>query len=136
MVPAHRQKETVVENHNHNVNHSCITRTGKSRIEEFSGELAHIDPVPPGIKESDFDLEEELRLIENLLYDNSSLRPLEELNAEIADTILESLSLFLILVEDSDSQMEEIDLFLATDDLMPPSIKNDDYDSERDIHFR
>nr|GEV21074.1 hypothetical protein [Tanacetum cinerariifolium] len=31
--------------------------------------------------------------------------------------------------------MDEIDLFLATDDLLPPSIKSDDYDSEGDIHF-
>nr|GEW98203.1 hypothetical protein [Tanacetum cinerariifolium] len=37
--------------------------------------------------------------------------------------------------KDSDSHIEEIDLFLATDDLMPPGIKNDDYDSEGDIHF-
>nr|GFA71506.1 hypothetical protein [Tanacetum cinerariifolium] len=36
---------------------------------------------------------------------------------------------------DSDSYLEEIDLFLATDDLMPPTIENDDYDSEGDIHF-
>nr|GEY16069.1 hypothetical protein [Tanacetum cinerariifolium] len=62
------------------------------------------------IEEADFDLEEEIRLVENLLYDNSSQRPL-------------------------DSHMEEIDLFLATVDLMPPSIKNDDYDSEGDINF-
>ncbi|GJR19160.1 hypothetical protein Tco_0967687 [Tanacetum coccineum] len=34
-----------------------------------------------------------------------------------------------------DSLMEEIDLFLASDDLMPPRIENDDYDSEGDIHF-
>ncbi|GKC40519.1 hypothetical protein Tco_1052903 [Tanacetum coccineum] len=27
-------------------------------LEEFSGELAHIDPIPPGIEEADFDLEE------------------------------------------------------------------------------
>nr|GEW46095.1 hypothetical protein [Tanacetum cinerariifolium] len=31
--------------------------------------------------------------------------------------------------------MDEIDLFLATNDLMPPGIKYDDYDSEGDIHF-
>nr|GEZ08855.1 hypothetical protein [Tanacetum cinerariifolium] len=31
-------------------------------LEEFSSELAHIDPVPPGIEEADFDLEEEIRL--------------------------------------------------------------------------
>nr|GEV90884.1 hypothetical protein [Tanacetum cinerariifolium] len=104
-------------------------------LEEFSGELAHIDPIPPRIEEDDFDLEEEIRLIENLSYDNSSPRPSKELNGEIADTILESLSPSPILVEDSDSLIEEIDLFLATYDLMPSGIENDDYDSEGDIHF-
>ncbi|GKD87494.1 hypothetical protein Tco_1358648, partial [Tanacetum coccineum] len=69
-------------------------------LEEFSGELAHIDPIPPGIEESDFDLKEEIRLVENLSYDNLSPRPPEELNAEIADTIVESLSPPLIPVED------------------------------------
>ncbi|GJY93658.1 hypothetical protein Tco_0509440 [Tanacetum coccineum] len=38
-------------------------------------------------------------------------------------------------LEDSDSLMEEIDLFLASDDSMPPGIEDDDYDSEGDIHF-
>nr|GEW33608.1 hypothetical protein [Tanacetum cinerariifolium] len=104
-------------------------------LEEFSGKLTHIDPIPPGIKEADFDLEEEIHLVENLSYDNSFPRPPKELNAEIADTILESLSPSLIHVEDSDSHMEEIDLFFVMDDLMPPGIKNDDYDSEGDIHF-
>ncbi|GKA18101.1 hypothetical protein Tco_0697938 [Tanacetum coccineum] len=41
-------------------------------LEEFSGELAHIDPIPPGIEKADFDLEEEIRFAENLSYDNSS----------------------------------------------------------------
>ncbi|GJZ03656.1 hypothetical protein Tco_0536931 [Tanacetum coccineum] len=104
-------------------------------LEEFSGELAHIDPIPPGIEKADFDLEEEIRLVKNLLYDNSSPRPPEELNLEIADMIFESLSPSPILVEDSDSLMEEIDLFLASDDSMPPGIKDDDYDSEGDIRF-
>ncbi|GJY32798.1 hypothetical protein Tco_0417267, partial [Tanacetum coccineum] len=201
-------------------------------FEEFSGELAHIDPIPPGIEKADFYLEEEIRLVENLLYDNSSPRPPEELNLEIADTILESLSLHLLsplrinddsedednstflpenelsILEpssprppsepldvclnfkpdtamkndedfnqgeivlslnvedvnsftfviwtflpsftypedllasweaphslDSDSLMEEIDLFLASDDSMPPGIKDDDYDLKGDIRF-
>nr|GEV67110.1 RNA-directed DNA polymerase, eukaryota, reverse transcriptase zinc-binding domain protein [Tanacetum cinerariifolium] len=59
----------------------------------------------------------------------------EKSNSEISDATIESLSLSPIPVEDSDSQMEEIDLFLATDDLMPPGIENDDYDSEGDIYF-
>ncbi|GKB90017.1 putative reverse transcriptase domain-containing protein, partial [Tanacetum coccineum] len=102
-------------------------------FEEFSDGLAHIDPIPPGIEKADFDLGEEIRLVENLWYDNSSPRPPEELNLEIADTILESLSPFPIPIADSDSLMEEIDLFLASDDSMPPGIEDDDYDSEGDI---
>ncbi|GKB73100.1 hypothetical protein Tco_0934512, partial [Tanacetum coccineum] len=54
---------------------------------------------------------------------------------EIADTILESLSPSPIPVADSDSLMEEIDVFLASDDSMPLGIKDDDYDSEGDIRF-
>nr|GFA06821.1 hypothetical protein [Tanacetum cinerariifolium] len=38
-----------------------------------------------------------------------------------------------ILVKDIDTLMEEIDLFCTPDYPMPPSIKYDDYDSERDI---
>nr|GEW15555.1 hypothetical protein [Tanacetum cinerariifolium] len=67
-------------------------------LKEFSGKLAHINPILPGIKEADFDLEEEI-------------------------------------LEDSDSLMDEIDLFLATDELLPPNIESDNYDSEGDIHF-
>ncbi|GJR59864.1 hypothetical protein Tco_1502026 [Tanacetum coccineum] len=101
-------------------------------LEKFSGELAHIDPIPPGIVDTDLEPEEEIRLIENLLYENSSPK---ERNSEIADTIVESLSPHPIPVKDSDSLMEEIDLFLASDESMPPGIENDDYDSEGDIRF-
>ncbi|GKF07777.1 hypothetical protein Tco_0042001, partial [Tanacetum coccineum] len=104
-----------------------------SLLEEFFGELAHIDLIPPGIDEPDFDPEEDIRLIEKLLYDNSSPRPSEELNSEIYDAIIESFSPSHIPVEGSDSLMEEIDIFLAPDDSIPPGIENDDYDSEGDI---
>ncbi|GJV90871.1 hypothetical protein Tco_1538684 [Tanacetum coccineum] len=76
---------------------------------------------------------EEIRLVEKLLYDNSYPRPLEEFNSENSD--IESFSPFPIPVEDSDSLIEEIDLFLTPDDSMPPGIENDDYDSEGDILF-
>ncbi|GJS28557.1 hypothetical protein Tco_0489177 [Tanacetum coccineum] len=104
-------------------------------LEEFSGELAHTFPIPSGVVDTDSEPEEEIRLAENLSYDNSSPRPPEERNSEIADTIVESLSPPPIPVEDSDSLMEEIDLFLASDDSMPPGIEIDDYDSEGDIRF-
>nr|GEX40068.1 hypothetical protein [Tanacetum cinerariifolium] len=98
---------------------------------DFSGELAYINPE---ITEADFDFEEEIHLIENLLYDNSSPRPPKELNAEIANTIVESLPSLPIPVQDGDSQREEIDIVTETDDVLPLSVEND-YDSEDDIHF-
>ncbi|GKB23914.1 hypothetical protein Tco_0863315 [Tanacetum coccineum] len=104
-------------------------------LEEFSGELAHIDLIPPGINETDFDPEEEIRLVEKLLYDNSSPRPPEELNFEKSDAVIESFSPSPIPVEGSDSLMEEIDIFLAPDDSIPPGIENEHYDSEGDILF-
>nr|GFC81945.1 hypothetical protein [Tanacetum cinerariifolium] len=74
--------------------------------------------IKPEIPKSDFDFEEEIRLIENLLYDNSSLRPPEELNAEIVDTIIESIPLLPILVQDGEAY-----LFLS-DNSIPPGIEN------------
>ncbi|GKD01159.1 hypothetical protein Tco_1171433 [Tanacetum coccineum] len=43
-------------------------------LEEFAGELALINPIPPGIAETNFDPKEDIRLIKKLLYDNSSPR--------------------------------------------------------------
>nr|GEW40057.1 reverse transcriptase domain-containing protein [Tanacetum cinerariifolium] len=76
--------------------------------------------------------EEYISLMEKLLTINSFSRLLENFHANM---IVESLSPSPIPVEDSDSQREEIDLFLDTDDLMPPGSENDDYDSEGDIHI-
>nr|GEU94313.1 hypothetical protein [Tanacetum cinerariifolium] len=89
--------------------------------------------ISPGIDEADYDPKEEIHLIKILLYDNSSPHPLEEFISENSDAAIKSFSPFLIPVEDSYSLMEEIDLTLTLDDLMPPGIENDDYDSEGDI---
>nr|GFC42794.1 hypothetical protein [Tanacetum cinerariifolium] len=53
--------------------------------------------------------------------------------SENSNADIESFSPSPIRVEDSDSLMKEIDLPFTPDDPMPPSIKEDDYDSERDI---
>ncbi|GJT47866.1 hypothetical protein Tco_0974023 [Tanacetum coccineum] len=53
-------------------------------LEEFSGELTHINLIPLGIKEANLDPEEEICLIEELLYDNLSPRPPKESNSEIS----------------------------------------------------
>nr|GFA60349.1 hypothetical protein [Tanacetum cinerariifolium] len=99
---------------------------------DFSGEHAHIKPKIP---KSDFDFEEEIRLIENLLYDNSFPRPPEEFNTEIANTIIESIPLLPIPVQDGNSQQEEINIVTETDDVLPPSIEDFADDPEGDIRF-
>nr|GFA94317.1 hypothetical protein [Tanacetum cinerariifolium] len=106
-----------------------------SLLEEFSSELAHTDLIPLGINEANCDPEEDIHLVERLLYDNSSPRPSKKFNSGNSDAIIESFSPSPIPVEDSDSLMEEIDLFLTPDDSMPPGIENDDNDSEGYIIF-
>ncbi|GJZ52081.1 hypothetical protein Tco_0606596 [Tanacetum coccineum] len=108
-------------------------------------DLDVVIPIPPGIDKHCFNAESDL--LESLLnrdspidstkidsiFDEFSLpRPPEESNSEYSDATIESLSPSPIPVEDSDPFMEEIDLFLASDDSTPPGVESD-YDSERDI---
>ncbi|GJY53242.1 hypothetical protein Tco_0444906 [Tanacetum coccineum] len=51
---------------------------------EFTGKLTPIDPIPPGIVEADS--KEDIRLIEKLLNNDSSPHSLEELNSEIPES--------------------------------------------------
>nr|GEU97373.1 hypothetical protein [Tanacetum cinerariifolium] len=104
-----------------------------SFLDEFAGELTLLKSIPPGIDETDFDFEEEIRLIEKLLYDNSSPRPPEEFVYENSDTETESFSPSHIPIKDNDSFMEEIDLSFTPDYPMAPGIEDDDYASEKEI---
>ncbi|GJT13712.1 hypothetical protein Tco_0860754 [Tanacetum coccineum] len=45
-----------------------------------------------GINEADFDPEEDIRLVERLLYDNLSPRPSKEFNSENSNAIIDSFS--------------------------------------------
>ncbi|GKC06981.1 ribonuclease H-like domain-containing protein [Tanacetum coccineum] len=111
-------------------------------------DLDVVIPIPPRIDKHCLNAKSDL--LESLLnhdspidstkidsiFDEFSLpRPPEESNSEISDATIESLSPSPILIEDSDSLMEEIDLFLASDDSMPTGIEIVDYDSEGDIRF-
>nr|GFB22347.1 hypothetical protein [Tanacetum cinerariifolium] len=104
-----------------------------SLLEEFADELTLLKSIPPGIDETDCDFKEDIHLIEKFLYDNSSPRPPEEFVSANSDAKIKSFSPSPILVKDSDSLMEEIDLFCTPDYPMPPGIVDDDYESERDI---
>nr|GFA55662.1 hypothetical protein [Tanacetum cinerariifolium] len=118
--------------HNHD---SSITISSKfdSLFDEFVGEITLLKSFSPRIDETDCHHEKEIRLAKRLLYDNSSPRPSEEIVSDNSNADIESFSPSHIPNEDSDSLMEEIDLSFNLDDLMPPGIEDDDYDSGRDI---
>nr|GEV21045.1 hypothetical protein [Tanacetum cinerariifolium] len=115
---------------------SIISSSSKiiSLLDEFAGELTLLKSISPGIDKTDCHPENEIRLSQRLLYDNSSPLPPKEFNSENSNAEIKSFSPSPIPNEDSDSLMEEIDLFLTPDDPMPPSIE-DDEDSEGDILF-
>nr|GEU66265.1 hypothetical protein [Tanacetum cinerariifolium] len=119
------------------LNHDSLIISSSSKIDslldEFAGELILLKSIPSGIDKADCDPEEEIHLIEKLLYDNSSHCPLEEFISEQSDAVIESFSPFPIPVEDSDSFVDEIDLSFTLDDSMPPGIKENYYDSEVEI---
>nr|GEY90106.1 reverse transcriptase domain-containing protein [Tanacetum cinerariifolium] len=48
------------------------------------------------------------------------------------NTNVESFSSFPIPIQESDSHQEEIDVIIETDDVLPPSVENDDSDEEVD----
>ncbi|GKB24519.1 hypothetical protein Tco_0863920 [Tanacetum coccineum] len=80
-----------------------------SLLDEFVGELTLLKSIPPGIDDDNLDPEE-------FNYENPT----------------ESFSPSTIPVEDSDSLMEEIDIFLDDDGSIPPGIESDNFDSEDD----
>nr|GEY31023.1 hypothetical protein [Tanacetum cinerariifolium] len=84
----------------------------------------------------------------NTLFDSSlKFDYLEEFSGEFMPTNIvneerirreheEYISLMeKLLAINSFPRMEEIDIFNGTDDLLPPGIESDDYDSEGDFHF-
>nr|GFA61623.1 hypothetical protein [Tanacetum cinerariifolium] len=85
----------------------------------------HDSSLPIANCETDCDFEKDIRLIEKLLYDNSSPRPPEEFVSTNSDAASESFSPSPILVKDSDSLMEEIDLFCTPDYSMDILIPKD-----------
>nr|GEV61787.1 hypothetical protein [Tanacetum cinerariifolium] len=114
---------------------SIISSSSKidSLFDEFVGELTIFKSIPSGIDETDCHSGNEIHLTKRLLYDNSSPRPQEEFVYDNYDADIESFSPSPIPIEDSESLMEKINLSFTLDDPMPPSIEEDDDDSERDI---
>nr|GEY68121.1 hypothetical protein [Tanacetum cinerariifolium] len=113
----------------------------QSLFDEDVQEKIYLNPlfdeeiIPMEIDQHSFNVESDLIesmpnhdssiIISLLLYDNSSPRPPEEIVTDISNADIESFSPSPIPNKDSDSHMEEIDLYFNLDDPMPPG--------ERDI---
>nr|GEZ00221.1 hypothetical protein [Tanacetum cinerariifolium] len=98
-------------------------------LEEFSGELAHIELISPGTTEADVDLEEEIRLVENLF---------DPLMEEI-DLSLDTDDLMTSGIE-SDDYDSEWDIYflkelLSDDPLSPPKNESPNFDHHDDPSF-
>nr|GEW10802.1 hypothetical protein [Tanacetum cinerariifolium] len=106
-----------------------------SLLNEFASELTLLKSIALGIDDIDCHHDNEIRLTKRLLYDNSSPRPPNEFVSENSNADIEYFTPSPILVKDSDSYMEEIDLSFNPNDLMPPGIEDDDDDSEGDNLF-
>nr|GEV66109.1 hypothetical protein [Tanacetum cinerariifolium] len=105
---------------------SIISSSSKmdSLLDEFTDELTLLKSILPGIDKTDYYHKNEIRLIERLLYDNSSPRPPKEFVSKNSDADIKSFSPSPIPDEDSDSRMGEIDLTFTPDDPMLPSIES------------
>nr|GEV66973.1 hypothetical protein [Tanacetum cinerariifolium] len=99
-------------------------------LKEFSGAL-----MPTSIVDKERirrEHKEYISLMEKLFTINLFPRLMKNFHANM---IVKTLPTYTILIEDSDSLKEEIDIFTGIDDLMPLGIKSEDYDLEGDIHF-
>nr|GFA93507.1 hypothetical protein [Tanacetum cinerariifolium] len=65
LVPIPSESEDILDN-------MCDVPFSDKNHFDFTGELVHIDPIPLGIDETDSDPKDEIRFIEQLLYDDTS----------------------------------------------------------------
>nr|GEU80833.1 putative ribonuclease H-like domain-containing protein [Tanacetum cinerariifolium] len=98
---------------------SIISSSSKidSLLDEFAGKLILLKSILPGIDETDCDPEEEIRLIEKFLHDNSSPRPPKEFISENSDAKIESFSPSPIPFKDSDSLINDSLLLLENESI-------------------
>nr|GEZ12243.1 reverse transcriptase domain-containing protein [Tanacetum cinerariifolium] len=92
-------------------------------LDEFSGPL-----IPFHIVEEERIKREHAEYI-NRMEMLFTINPRPHLST-YANTNVESFSSLLIPIQESDPHQEEIDLITITDDVLPPSIENDDSDEE------
>ncbi|GKE19528.1 hypothetical protein Tco_1427105 [Tanacetum coccineum] len=127
----HNLAPEVISDHepNESIHNTSITFSPRSDPlhHEFAGELL---TLPSRIVRE----HEEYLSLMTLLCEISTSRSPENVHAN-PSSIIESLPVSLIPVEDSEPVQEEIDIFLVPDDLIPPGVENDDSEDEDNSTF-
>ncbi|GJW72773.1 hypothetical protein Tco_0132143 [Tanacetum coccineum] len=120
----HNLTPEVTFDHEPKQNESSITFSPRSDPlhHEFAGELLTLP------SRNDREFEDYLSRM-TLLCEISISRSQENVHAN-PSSIIESLPVSLIPIEDSELVQEEIDIFLVPDDLIPPGVENDDSEDE------
>ncbi|GJU49147.1 reverse transcriptase domain-containing protein [Tanacetum coccineum] len=120
----HNLAPEVISDHEPEQNESSITFSLRSDPlhHEFAGEIITLP------SRNDREFEEYLSLM-TVLCEISTSRSQENVHAN-QSSIIESLPVSPIPVEDSEPVQEEIDIFLVLDDLIPPGVENKDSEDE------
>ncbi|GJS71402.1 hypothetical protein Tco_0704243 [Tanacetum coccineum] len=120
----HNLAPEVISDHEPEQNESSITFSPRSDPlhHEFAGELL---TLPSRIVREHEDYLNRMTLLSEISISRSQ----ENVHAN-PSSIIESLPISLIPVEDSEPVQEEIDIFLVPDDLIPPGVENDDSEDE------
>ncbi|GJX05361.1 reverse transcriptase domain-containing protein [Tanacetum coccineum] len=121
---SHNLASKEISDHEPEQNESSITFSPRSDPlhHEFAGELL---TLPSG---NDREFGEYLSLM-TVLCEISTSQSQENVHAN-QSSVIESLPVSPIPVEDSEPAQEEIDIFLVPDDLIPPGVENDDSEDE------
>ncbi|GJV92327.1 hypothetical protein Tco_1540140, partial [Tanacetum coccineum] len=121
---SHNLASEVISDHEPEQNESSITFSPKNDPlhHKFAGELLTLP------SRNDHEFEEYLSLM-TVLCEISTSQSQENIHAN-QSSIIESLLVSPILVEDSEPAQEEIDIFLVPNDLILPSVENDDSENE------
>ncbi|GJU74498.1 reverse transcriptase domain-containing protein [Tanacetum coccineum] len=121
---SHNLASEVISDHEPEQNESSITFSPKSDPlhHEFAGELLTLP------SRNDREFGEYLSLM-TVLCEISTSQSQENVHAN-QSSVIESLPVSPIPVEDSEPAQEEIDIFLVPDDLIPPGVENDDSEDE------
>ncbi|GKC21651.1 reverse transcriptase domain-containing protein [Tanacetum coccineum] len=120
----HNLAPEVIFDHEPKQNESSITFSPRSDPlhHEFAGELI---TLPSRIVREHEDYLNRMTLLSEISISQSQ----ENVHAN-PSSIIETLPISLIPVEDSEPVQEEIDIFLIPDDLIPPGVENDDSEDE------